>query len=290
MEALTYQMVPIGKTFANSKHKYSWKFRLNGRIHNIDFKYSVTSQSAEVLINGVSTRKWNHTGKEPLLTTINLDGQQFEIVQIQRGFELFYQKQPFSFYTGGRIGARGNSANTSGNDGYPTTIGIDPTRSWNTQYSGFIPSNNPNPNPLEEIIKRNTNYLNGAGQPAMIPPTDYDNGANQVGQIGMYNNQSAFSASILNAIMQPHQGGEINPMYNQGIPTGIPQNTNQHVYGVNQQVDPAAYGRQNSSGKRNINIKGSCALESQADTFMSIDFPVTNRSHQLLFDLVHKSR
>lgn len=290
MEALTYEMVPIGKTFANSKLRNTWKFRLNGRVHQIDLKYSVITQKVELIVDNLSVRTWAHNSHTQLFTSAQIDGQTFEIAQIDQGFELYFQKQPFSFYKGRANSLSGSSGSngTNGAVGRQNSIKTPPANGSNFfEYPNppFIPNN-----ALQGVLRQSGEYqIPIAPNPVPTPrspdffgvppqPAPYD-----------YNRQ--FSSSLLGGILHQPTLAQVNQPYNQGtmgfVP-GIPTTNapvSQYGVGGGSPVDP--YGRKNSGGRRPIKIDRSCILEAQADSFLPIDFPVSKESHQMLFLEVH---
>lgn len=288
MEALTYEMVPIGKTFANSKLRNTWKFRLNGRTHQIDLKFSVISQKVELIVDNLSVRTWVHSSHTQLFTAAQVDGQTLEIAQVGQGFELYYQKQPFSYYKG-RANSLGGTNETSGGIARaPTVKTTNGSNFFEYPNPPFIPNN-----ALQGVLRQSGEFqIPTAPAPAATPQnSDYFGGATPP---PAYDYNRPFSNSLLGGILhqpslgqlgQPYTPGTVG--YLPGIPTGNSPGT-QYGLGGASPVDP--YGRKNSGGRRLLKIERTCTLESQADSFLPIDFPVNKESHQLLFLEVHPKK
>ena len=261
MEAITYSVTPIGKYFANSKMKHTWKFSLNGTLYDINLKVSRLTSKVELWLDNILILKTLFNFQSVFSTEINVSGTIFKVAQVNNDFDLFYHNTPFaSFYPS-------NSHKQS----------FSKQKIENKNSIPIIHTTNLQNNLLKGIIAENCSLTSPSPPGLVFTGSPKIQSFNQ--QIPQ-KNEDDLRDSLLKGILD-----SVNENYRTSNP-GIP---NSYISNNLQKMSVDSFFQQPVSSQtfKPIAISGSCKLENLANNFLDIDFPAKSEKNFIIYSSVH---
>lgn len=294
MEAISFTVTPIGKNFPTSKMLNSWRFKLFGNLHTIDFKVSLLSNKVQLIVDGQPIKEFKQDFNQKLRVPTTIDNRAFEIVSLDSGLELYFEGQPFGAYKGRPSMSKQPTGMYGGNNSPANDTPYQKMAS-----NGVIPTNRPNPgNPYSNpdafiagVLNSGPNFAiptNPPPQTLLQPPLQ---------QQGWGNNSGAWY------VPQPRQNQPKVHPFSDSMMQGLLEeaNRNQDRGGYNpapqypsappnyQSLMPNPYQpNQGSSYNRpSFQVTQTCGLETQADNFLEIEPPARKEINQVVVQMVH---
>lgn len=261
MEAITYSVTPIGKYFANSKLKHTWKFSLNRTFHEINLKVSHSTSKVKLWLDNSLILKSLLNFQSGFSTEVNVSGTILKVAQVNNDFDLFYNNTPFaSFYPS-------NSHQQS----------FSNQKIQNENSIPIIPTKNLQNNLLRGIIAENCFFTSPFTPGLVFPSSPKIQSFNQ--QIPQ-KNEDDLRNSLLKGILD-----SVNENYR----TSNPDIPNIYILNNLQKMSVDTFFQQPVSSQlfKPILISASCKLENLADNFLEIDFPTKSEKNFIIYASVH---